>query len=154
MRFYLHHMQQFDGVTRGGILRPGPWHLSMGDYPYEHRHVRLRGGPGAAGAVLRAARWQTVDTPVIVLANMDATYHRNYYHWMALAYAATLATNPAMSLPCGVDEHGMPFGLQLIAPLRNDAQLLQMALAEQNGTQVVQVGFQLFPLSVPPEREP
>jgi len=33
-------------------------------------------------------------------------------------------------------------------------ELLQMALAEQNGTQVVQVGFQLFPLSVPPEREP
>ncbi|MFO1338037.1 MAG: glycosyltransferase family 61 protein [Burkholderiaceae bacterium] len=69
---------------RSGILRPGPWHLSMGDYPYEHRHVRLRGGPGAAGAVLRAARWQRVDTPVIVLANMDATYHRNYYHWMLL----------------------------------------------------------------------
>lgn len=69
---------------RGGILRPGPWHLSMGDYPYEHRHVRLRGGPGAAGAVLRAARWQSVDTPVLVLANMDATYHRNYYHWMLL----------------------------------------------------------------------
>ncbi len=69
---------------RGGILRPGPWHLSMGDYPYEHRHVRLRGGPGAAGAVLRAPHWQAVSAPVIVLANMDATYHRNYYHWMLL----------------------------------------------------------------------
>jgi hypothetical protein len=70
---------------RAGILRPGPWHLSMGDYPYEHRHVRLRGGgPKSAGAVLRPAQWQTVQTPVLVLANMDATYHRNYYHWMIL----------------------------------------------------------------------
>jgi hypothetical protein len=70
---------------RGGILRPGPWHLSMGEYPFEHRHVRLRGGgPRAGGAVLQAPRWQTVSTPVIVLANMDATYHRNYYHWMVL----------------------------------------------------------------------
>jgi capsular polysaccharide biosynthesis protein len=70
---------------RAGILRPGAWHLSMGDYPYEHRHVRLRGGgPRAAGAVLRAPRWQRVTTPVVVLANMDATYHRNYYHWMLL----------------------------------------------------------------------
>jgi capsular polysaccharide biosynthesis protein len=70
---------------RAGILRPGPWHLSMGDYPYEHRHVRLRGGGlRAGGAVLRAAHWQRVTTPVVVLANMDATYHRNYYHWMLL----------------------------------------------------------------------
>ena len=70
---------------RAGILRPGPWHLSMGEYPYEHRHVRLRGGgPRAGGAVLQAPRWQTVTTPVVVLANMDATYHRNYYHWMVL----------------------------------------------------------------------
>ncbi|MCA9612634.1 MAG: TIGR02147 family protein [Sandaracinus sp.] len=33
-------------------------------------------------------------------------------------------------------------------------ELMQMALAEERGTQVVQVGFQLFPLSVPPKREP
>ena len=70
---------------RAGLLRPGPWHLSMGEYPYEHRHVRLRGGgPRSGGAALRPARWQTVATPVLVLANMDATYHRNYYHWMLL----------------------------------------------------------------------
>jgi len=72
---------------RGGILRPGLWHLTMGDYPYEHRHVRLRGGPGAAGALLRPARWQRVDTPVVVLANMDAIHHRNYYHWVLLILA-------------------------------------------------------------------
>ncbi len=70
---------------RAGILRPGAWHLSMGDYPYEHRHVRLRGGTSrAGGAVLRPPRWQHVTVPVVVLANMDATYHRNYYHWMLL----------------------------------------------------------------------
>jgi hypothetical protein len=70
---------------QAGILRPGPWHLSMGEYPYEHRHVRLRGGgPRAGGAVLKVPSWQTVTTPVVVLANMDATYHRNYYHWMVL----------------------------------------------------------------------
>jgi hypothetical protein len=71
--------------AQAGILRPGAWHLSMGDYPYEHRHVRLRGGsPRAGGAVLRPPRWQRVTAPVVVLANMDATYHRNYYHWMLL----------------------------------------------------------------------
>jgi hypothetical protein len=71
--------------ARGGILLPEPWHLSMGDYPYEHPQVRLR---GAAGAVLRASpRPQRVNAPVLVLGNMDATYHRNYYHWMLLILA-------------------------------------------------------------------
>ena len=33
-------------------------------------------------------------------------------------------------------------------------ELLELAVAEPAGTQVVQVGFQLFPLSLPPDREP
>jgi capsular polysaccharide biosynthesis protein len=73
---------------RGGILRPGAWHLSMGDYPYEHRHVRLRGGGlRAGGAVLSPPNWQRIDSPVVVLANFDATYHRNFYHWVLLLLA-------------------------------------------------------------------
>lgn len=52
---------------------------------------------------------------------------RNYYEWLSLTYVVTLATVPALSLPCGVDEQGMPFGLQLIAPLRADARLLAIA---------------------------
>ena len=54
---------------------------------------------------------------------------RNYYEWLSLTYVVTLATVPALSLPCGVDEQGMPFGLQLIAPLRADARLLGIAAA-------------------------
>jgi len=41
----------------------------------------------------------------------------------------TLATNPAIALPCGRDEHGMPFGLQMIGRLRGDAALLGAAQA-------------------------
>jgi len=54
---------------------------------------------------------------------------RTYYQWLALTYIVTLATNPALALPCGRDDRGMPFGLQLIAPLRGDARLLAVALA-------------------------
>ncbi|MEP6969775.1 MAG: amidase, partial [Betaproteobacteria bacterium] len=60
---------------------------------------------------------------------IDGQAMRNYYHWLALTYIPTLATNPALALPCGLDEAGMPFGLQLIAPLRGDARLLAMAAA-------------------------
>ena len=54
---------------------------------------------------------------------------RNYYHWLELAYVVTLATNPALSLPCGVDEHGLPFGLQVVGRLHGDARLLAAAHA-------------------------
>lgn len=53
----------------------------------------------------------------------------SYYEWLSLTYVVTLATVPALSLPCGLDERGMPFGLQLIAPLRADAKLLAIAHA-------------------------
>src|SRR4029077_20085440 len=39
-------------------------------------------------------------------------------------YVITLVTNPAMSLPCGVDEHNMPFGLQITGRFRGDRDLL------------------------------
>ena len=58
---------------------------------------------------------------------VDGQAMRNYYHWLELTYVVTLATNPALSLPCGRDEHGLPFGLQVIGPLRADAALLSAA---------------------------
>lgn len=60
---------------------------------------------------------------------IDGQAMRNYYHWLGLTYVVTLATNPVLSLPCGRDEHGMPFGLQLIGRLRGDAALLAAAQA-------------------------
>ena len=53
----------------------------------------------------------------LYLETLEGTPLRNYYHWLALTYFITLVTNPAISLPCGVDEHGMPFGLQVTRAL-------------------------------------
>jgi amidase len=61
--------------------------------------------------------------------HVDGQVMKNYYHWLALTYVVTLATNPAVALPCGRDEQGMPFGLQLIGHLRGDARLLSAAQA-------------------------
>jgi amidase len=60
---------------------------------------------------------------------VDGQAMRNYYEWLALTYVVTLATNPALSLPCGRGEDGLPFGLQLVGPLRGDAALLAAARA-------------------------
>jgi amidase len=60
----------------------------------------------------------------LYLEELEGARLRNYYHWLALTYVVTLVTNPAMSLPCGVDEHNMPFGLQIIGRFRADRDLL------------------------------
>ena len=52
---------------------------------------------------------------------------KNYYHWLALGYVVTLTTNPAIVLPCGVDDHAMPFGLQVVGRFGGDIELLDAA---------------------------
>ena len=60
---------------------------------------------------------------------VDGQPMANYYRWLALCYGVTLSTHPALSLPTGRDEHGMPFGLQVVGRLRGDAELLAAAHA-------------------------
>lgn len=52
-----------------------------------------------------------------------------YIHWLALTYAITLTGHPACSLPCGVDQHGMPFGIQIVGPRHGDRFTLGVAHA-------------------------
>jgi amidase len=65
----------------------------------------------------------------LYLAEMDGKPLRNYYHWLSLTYVITLVTNPAISIPCGVDHKNMPFGLQVVGPFRADRALLGAAHA-------------------------
>jgi amidase len=43
--------------------------------------------------------------------------------------SSTLVTNPAISIPCGIDRHAMPFGLQVTGRFRGDRDLLNAAEA-------------------------
>lgn len=62
-------------------------------------------------------------------AEIDGKPTRTYFHWLALAYAVTLVGHPAVSLPVGLDRHGMPFGLQIVGPRGGDAAMLGVAAA-------------------------
>jgi Asp-tRNA(Asn)/Glu-tRNA(Gln) amidotransferase A subunit family amidase len=91
-------------------------------------------------------RWQgffqkfdVVVTPTITISprswrelaplEIDGVKTRTYFHWLALAYAVTLAGHPAVSLPVGRDRNGMPFGLQIVGPRGGDAFVLGVAAA-------------------------
>ena len=45
---------------------------------------------------------------------IDGVAMRSYFQWLAPAYAVTVAGHPAVCLPAGRDETGMPFGIQII----------------------------------------
>lgn len=52
-----------------------------------------------------------------------------YIDWLAIVFAITLTSAPALSLPCGFTHDGLPVGLQMVGPLRAEAQLLSHAAA-------------------------
>jgi Asp-tRNA(Asn)/Glu-tRNA(Gln) amidotransferase A subunit family amidase len=62
-------------------------------------------------------------------SEIDGQRTRNYFHWLALGYYVTLAGHPAVCLPLGLDEKGMPFGLQIVGPRGGDAFVLSVAAA-------------------------
>ena len=62
-------------------------------------------------------------------SSVEGRPQENYYRWLALTYVVTLTTHPALSLPCGLDEAGMPFGLQIVGPFRGDSQTLAISYA-------------------------
>ena len=48
-------------------------------------------------------------------------------NWFPNTMPFNMTGHPAISLPCGFDQDGMPLGLQLVGPLRADRELLQVA---------------------------
>jgi amidase len=58
----------------------------------------------------------------------------NYVDWLAICSAITLTGLPAIAVPCGMTDDGLPIGLQLIGPPHGEAQLLGMAKRFEEAT--------------------
>ena len=52
-----------------------------------------------------------------------------YMRWLALSYGLTMTLPSVCSLPVGLDEKGMPFGMQIVGPNGSDHFVLQVAFA-------------------------
>jgi Asp-tRNA(Asn)/Glu-tRNA(Gln) amidotransferase A subunit family amidase len=73
----------------------------------------------------------------LYIEEMDGKKLNTYYHWMATKYFISLVTNPALSLPCGLDHKKMPFGLQVIGRFRGDGEVLGAAHAMEQAFSVI-----------------
>lgn len=54
---------------------------------------------------------------------------RDYVDWLRYSFVATLSGLPALVLPVGVNDQGLPVGIQLIGKPRGEGRLLQVARA-------------------------
>ena len=51
----------------------------------------------------------------------------SYHRWMEVTAVGTLLGCPVINLPVGFNDQGLPMGIQVIAPNREDLSLLQLA---------------------------
>ena len=58
----------------------------------------------------------------------------NYIEWMQSCYFITITGLPAISVPCGFTEDGLPVGIQIVGRHQKDFEVLQLAHAFEQAT--------------------
>jgi Asp-tRNA(Asn)/Glu-tRNA(Gln) amidotransferase A subunit family amidase len=100
----------------------------------EAAHTRLYHGflefmAGYDALVCPVASVQPFDKTELFPREIDGRPLPTYISWIAITYGLTLAGHPVLVLPCGCDEDGLPFGLQIVGRRGGDAGLLRLGLA-------------------------
>ena len=73
-----------------------------------------------------------MPTPAIEAGRVtpaDGSYGDNWLNWSPYTYPFNLTQQPAASVPCGFSSDGLPIGLQIVGPARQDALVLRAARA-------------------------
>ena len=68
-----------------------------------------------------------IDVDIRAIDEVAGHQFENYFDWYTIAYAITVTSLPALSLPCGFTGNGLPVGLQVVGPPRGEAPLLSAA---------------------------
>jgi aspartyl-tRNA(Asn)/glutamyl-tRNA(Gln) amidotransferase subunit A len=64
-----------------------------------------------------------------LVAPASGQYGDQWVEWSPYTYPFNLSQQPAASVPCGLTSAGLPIGLQIVGPARNDALVLRAARA-------------------------
>jgi amidase len=71
------------------------------------------------------------DVSVRYPESIEGVAMETYIDWMKSAYFVSLIGNPAISLPCGFTEEGLPVGVQIVGRWQDDWGVLQIARAAE-----------------------
>ena len=69
-------------------------------------------------------------------ALIDGVAMGNYLDWMKSCYYITVTSHPAISVPAGFTDDGLPVGMQIVGRYRDDFGVLQLAHAFEQATEV------------------
>jgi amidase len=92
-------------------------------------HAFLEFMDGYDALVCPVASVQPFDKTELFPREIDGKPLPTYISWIAITYGLTLAGHPVLVLPCGLDDEGLPFGLQIVGRRGRDAELLALGLA-------------------------
>jgi amidase len=70
------------------------------------------------------------------VTEIDGVAMESYIDWMRSCYYVTASAHPALSLPCGFTDDGLPVGMQIVGRHRGEFELLQIAHAFEQATGV------------------
>ena len=76
----------------------------------------------------------SVDQPYVT--EINGAKLANYLEWMKSNYLFSATTHPAISVPAGFTDDGLPIGLQIVGRYRDDFGVLQLAHAFEGATEV------------------
>ncbi len=68
------------------------------------------------------------------VTEINSVEMKNYIEWMKSCYYVTAAGLPAISVPCGFTQEGLPVGVQIVGRYRDDLGVLQLARAFEQAT--------------------
>ena len=75
-----------------------------------------------------------VDQPYVT--EINGVKLANYMEWMKSCYLISATSNPAISVPAGFTDDGLPVGLQIVGRYRDDFGVLQFAHAFEGATRI------------------
>jgi amidase len=84
--------------------------------------------------VLPVTQVAPFDVTVPYPTDISLTAMTSYIDWMRSCWYITMMANPAISVPCGFTQSGLPVGLQIVGRHRDDWGVLQMAHAFEQAT--------------------
>ena len=66
----------------------------------------------------------SVDKPFIT--EIEGQKCETYIDWFSITFAITMTSCPTLCIPCGFTEKGLPIGIQIVAPPRHEANLINV----------------------------